>query len=88
MASWELLGAALPLGPGEQWLAAVRRAGARVEGWTWLGTPRAAAGRIPGTEPGSEMGADRRVWGSRPDAGLRCHLGLLDDDGEVASGPL
>jgi hypothetical protein len=83
MASWELLGTAPPLAPGGQRLAAVRRAGTRQEGWTWLGTPRAGAARIPGTEPGSEMRADRRVWGSRADAELRCHLGLLDDDGEI-----
>ena len=84
MASWELLGTALPRATGERRLAAVRRAGTRQEGWTWLGTPRAGAARIPGTEPGSEMRADRRVWGSRADAELRCHLGLLDDDAEVS----
>jgi len=83
MSSWKLLGSAPPLAPGEQWLAAVRRAGARQEGWTWVGPSRAGAARIPGTEPGSEMRADNRVWGSRADAELRSYLGLLDDDGEV-----
>jgi hypothetical protein len=83
MSSWKLLGSAPPLAPGEQWLAAVRRAATRQEGWTWVGTPRAGAARIPGTEPGSEMRADHRVWGSRADAELRSYLGLLDDDGEV-----
>ena len=86
MSSWKLRGSAPPLASGEQWLAAVRRAATRQEGWTWVGTPRAGAARMPGTEPGSEMRADRRVWGSRADAELRCHLGLLDDDGEV-TGP-
>ena len=83
---WELPGAVPPLAPGEQRLARVHRAATRQEGWTWLGKPRAGAARAAGTEPGSEMRADRRVWGTRADAELRSHLGLLDDDGEV-TGP-
>jgi hypothetical protein len=30
------------------------------------------------------MAPDRRVWGTRADAESRCHLGLLDDHGEIA----
>lgn len=85
MAVWELLGTEPPLAPGEERLVSVRRRGTRQKGWTWLAEPRAGAVHHPGTEPGSELGVYHRIWGSRADAELRCHLGLLDDDGEVAS---
>jgi hypothetical protein len=82
MATWELVGVG-QVAPGGERLARVRCAGDRREGWTWVGGPPAGASRPAGTEPGSEMTADSRVWGSRADAELRCHLGLLDDSGRV-----
>ena len=86
MAAWKLLGARPVLAPGEERLTPVHRAGTRREGWVWLGGPRAGAARAAGTEPGSEMRADHRVWGTKQDAERRCHLGLLDDNGEI-TGP-
>jgi len=64
-------------------LILVRRTGNRELGWTWVGCPRPGAARAAGTEPGSEIAPDRRVWGTRADAESRCHLGLLDDHGEI-----
>lgn len=84
MATWTFFigGSAAPLN-GER-LTLVRRSGTGEFGWTWVGHPQPGAARAAGTEPGSELAPDRRVWGTRADAQSRCHLGLLDDQGEIA----
>jgi hypothetical protein len=85
MAAWTFLRAGPPSPLGGERLTLVRRAGAREFGWTWVGDPPPGAGRAAGTEPGSELAPDRRVWGTRADAEARNHLGLLDDEGEVSA---
>ena len=84
MATWTfcIAGSAAPLN-GER-LTLVRREGTGEFGWTWVGQLQPGVVRSAGTEPGSEMAPDRRVWGTRTDAESRCHLGLLDDHGEIA----
>lgn len=86
MATWTFLDAEPASALGGERLTRVRRTGTREFGWTWVGHPRPGATRAAGTEPGSELAPDRRVWGTRADAESRCHLGLLDDHGEIDGG--